>query len=106
MDSQQSWPKGLSDEVAVIDADIPQLESDLGVQFCNGVDDLDDFQYRIFHLNSGTCALMRYKNSPRCGVTMIVRSSISQNMQEHVDDLLKELRLTERPIVWRRPDEN
>lgn len=97
------WPDGLSEEVAVIDVSIDELEDRLNISFNKDYDDLDNYKYYVFKFDEGYCALMRYDNAQINGVTLIIEQHESQRHDEVIKDFLDRLHISDRKIIWRRP---
>jgi hypothetical protein len=103
-ESVSQWPTGLSEEVAVIGASIAYIENKLGILFIKGLDDLDWYEYYIFRFKRGNCALMRYDHAQVDGVTLVIEQDHLENLDDSLSYFLKELRLNDCPILWRRAE--
>ena len=97
----QHWPEGLTEEIAVLNGDISILEKSLGISFSESFDDLDYYRYRLFDSEIGQFALMRYRNAPLPGLTLVVYKSFMQRMNDNISVVLKLLSLTENDILWK-----
>lgn len=102
-DFTDHWPRGLSEEVAVVDASIENIEAKLSVSFEDSYDDLDRYRYCIFRFDRGLCALMRYDHAQISGVTLIVEKEHLADVDSYICYFLDQLHLSDCRILWRRP---
>jgi hypothetical protein len=96
------WPKGLSEEVALLNATVEFFEKEFDIIFNNRYDDLDNYRYYIFNFERGSCAVMRYDNTPTTGVTLIIARECLYNAEEMIDYFVGCLHLSGDDIIWRR----
>jgi hypothetical protein len=96
------WPRGLSEEVALLDATVDFFENEFSISFLDGYDDLDEYKYHIFKFPKGQCAIMRYKNTPAMGVTLIIATECLGSAEEMIEYFTRCLHLTTNDVIWRR----
>ena len=101
--SQDEWPHGLSEEVAVIEVPIEHVERTMNVSFGEAYDDLDWYKYHVFEFDRGLCALVRYRNAQVRGLTLVVEGRHASDLDNTIKSFLEKLGLGDYPITWRRP---
>lgn len=98
----KQWPSGDSRPIAVLPYDLPELTERYGLEYHDGIDDLDRYRLAAIELANGEQAwIFKHDSDPNPGT--VVHVDASSDVEEAQSLLLDALGLDREVLSWAAP---
>lgn len=99
----EQWPSGDSQPIAVLPYDLPQLSARYGLDYQEGIDDLDHYHVAAIELaNAEQAWISRHDSDPNPGT--VVHVDAESDVAEAQSLLLDALGLDRDELLWAAPE--